>query len=270
MAECLRLARAGMAQAAGAPPGDAAAALGKGGKGIVKGKGKGKGSSLAEQVQRIGTVLVNHERSLNTLVDRCSYVFLLWDEAAQQAVLTIRGEWRCLEKERRDAHAKAREEVEAAGVQPQLLDHPLTASQRSLVHAALLDHVVTQLPAQHEAMEAATALRDYSAAGVDKSVFRLKARYDAPKAGRVWLIALMTTDETKVGYRDLLDKCCSIELKDKLRVTHMRSQDGPTIKLLLGIWSNTQGGNVQGQGDGGDYMDGIEAVQRGVRRRRGN
>jgi hypothetical protein len=43
MAEALRLAHAGMAQAAGAPPGDAAAALRKGGKGRGKGKGKGKG-----------------------------------------------------------------------------------------------------------------------------------------------------------------------------------------------------------------------------------
>ena len=68
------------------------------------GKGAGKDKGKDQLVKAMGRVLVAHERSLNLLLDRSSFVVLLKDEAVKKDMVTLRSEWRRQDNHGRNCH----------------------------------------------------------------------------------------------------------------------------------------------------------------------
>jgi len=77
----LRAAQAAMAEAE--PKGKG------GGGGRGKGKGKGKGG-IEARIKAVESVLVQHERSIHMLEDRCTYVIMVREARIQNEFLKLR------------------------------------------------------------------------------------------------------------------------------------------------------------------------------------
>ena len=93
-------------------------------------------------------VVTSQERSINLLLDRCSYVVLLKTDEAHKRIDDLRTQWRAGEKVRRDeldVAMKAFTTGPGLGDRPKLADHPLGCSMRALLFAAMFEYIGSNL-----------------------------------------------------------------------------------------------------------------------------
>ena len=56
------------------------------GKGKGRGEGRGKGTKLEDRLRAVENVIVQHDRTIHMLVDRCSLVILVRETVHQQKI----------------------------------------------------------------------------------------------------------------------------------------------------------------------------------------
>lgn len=178
------------------------------------------------------------------LLDQCSYVVLLKTGEAHKRIDDLRTQWLAGEKVRRDEHdvaMKAFTTGPGLGDRPKLADHPLGCSMRALLFAAMFEYTGSKLGDSATERQDVKKLGGLSVEDVESSIFRMKARRETYREGRVWIWAIVLQEEPSVDYfGQILSRCCKISLPD-LPFNAQHSQDGPTVKWLNGVASQAAG-----------------------------
>ena len=95
------------------------------------------------------------------------------------------------------------------------------------------------------------ALAQLQGAALDAVIFRMRPKKDAPMEGRPWVWGLMLAERPVKEVSDFveaLDALCLYTKEQKksaaaaLQVCHSNTQDGPTVKWLMGLRKNAGGG----------------------------
>lgn len=233
-----------------------------------KGKGKGKGSDDKALLKALKSLAIVHERSINTLLDRSTFVVVVKNEAVKKDLYELRTIWRTEEKKRKADRPKppaaaggegpaAMEADEGgaavagapqpAGPPPEMAKHPM-GSQRSLLHKLIFEKM--EGLASQEFKATAKELASMAPANVDQAVFRLKPRHDDPKEGSAWVWSILLSETPEPGYRERLVRLAGFR-STEMFVSAQHSADGPIVKWLTG-----------GGGDGDEEVGNVASKKR--------
>jgi hypothetical protein len=234
------LASANAARANGRPAAAAAAVAPT--KGQRKGHGKGAHEILLSAVIPL---LTAHERAINDLLDRSSFVCVLKDETLKTGTETVRKHWKS-ESPKDPVPAAA---AAASGDQPGAMQvdkparepHPL-GSQRSVLHRLFFEMLLAEAAPEHPSRVALEFLSKLDAAQVDAAIFRLKPRHQTLREGMPWAWAFLLKEEASEQYRAALTQAKAVR-SSKIFVAPQHSHDGPLVKFLLDFKKNAEGGS---------------------------
>jgi hypothetical protein len=210
--------------------------------------GKGGGKGFDEWQKSVNIALLSHERAINTLEDRMSFVFFLKTPEVRAEVLTLRTTWRTEDKARNEKQKVAT----ASGVAAQLPDHSLGA-QRVLMFTKFLDLYLKVVPADSENHKTVSDMISTNTDAIASSIFRLKPAKDEPKEPWMWCWNLMLSENPEADpLRVQLTKLSKIRL-DTIGVAPSRQQEGPAVRSICGLKGKGRGkGGGKGGGQGED------------------
>ena len=147
--------------------------------------GEGKGTKLEDRLRTVESVIVQYERTIHTLEDRCSLVIQVRETAHQQKIQ----EYRDLHRRQGDDikkkdHAALHAAQKAGQHPPGRAAHPL-GSQRSLLLTYVLNEINAVAPAGTEGSAAVKEMLTLQTAQLDEFFVRLKAKHASrERAGR--------------------------------------------------------------------------------------
>ena len=214
----------------------------------VKGRGKGK-RNVESRLSALESIAVSHERAVHMLTDRCSWVFV-WREAAHiEELVQTRQSWRLADKAWRDARPARGGGAGSAGSAGEVAAHPL-GSQRAIMFALMVEKCSTLATGDANSTPAAAAgrLKLLQTDAVNAAVFRLKARFDQPKAlasgYKAWTWELVAADGMHAEVRDALGALTARRC-EAVSFHAQRSQDGPLIKAMVQAWQVSKAGEKE-------------------------
>ena len=176
----------------------------------VKGKGKGgaggkcKSTELEDRLRAVESVIVQHERTIHMLEDRCSMVILVREAIHQQKIQEFRDLHRRQGEEIKKKDHVALDAAQKAGhPSPGRTAHPL-GSQRSLLLTYVFNEINAVTPAGTEGSVAVKEMLKLQTAQLDEFFVRLKAKHDKPREGRPWVWSLTLAEVVPAELRAAL------------------------------------------------------------------
>eukprot|EP00929_Paragymnodinium_shiwhaense_P004618 TRINITY_DN105721_c0_g1_i1.p1 TRINITY_DN105721_c0_g1~~TRINITY_DN105721_c0_g1_i1.p1 ORF type:complete len:291 (+),score=73.80 TRINITY_DN105721_c0_g1_i1:80-874(+) len=205
------------------------------------------------QLRTIRSILIGHERKLNILFDRASYVFVVMDDKTKQLVADKREEWRKAEKERVEKDKKAKGKGKGEGAEKGketkqeepfegFTKHPM-GSLRSIMFKTMLDKIN-----ETENQEVKDAVVQLSKMDADSFAFRFRAKHEESVQDRPWVWELTLCENAFAEVRKLLEALRDKDRKAPIKVLPMHSQDHPSITALI---QEAKGGGKKSSGKGG-------------------
>ena len=232
---------------------------GKGGAG-----GKGKSTKMEDRLRAVESVIVQHERTIHMLEDRCSMVILVREAIHQQKI-----------QEFRDLHLRQGEEIKkkdhvaldaaaqkAGHPSPGRTAHPL-GSQRSLLLTFVFNEINAVTPAGTEGSVAVKEMLKLQTAQLDEFFVRLKAKHDRPRErpreGRPWVWSLTLAEVVPAELRAALQAIARWSKENRaglakgIQIAPQHSQDGNIVKnILKGPQKQEDDWEMDGDGENDD------------------
>ena len=207
-------------------------------------------------VALMAKLLVSHERQIEDLQDRCSYVFIMRDAEIKRLVLAERQKW-----------------VDAAP-EDRKVPHPSGASRRVMVWARLIIELGKAAKKQKEkeeaaakaagkteetscalkwatTMEAITHLESLGGDIIETAVFRLQAVHREPHTDetRPWIWKMVLSAAADPKFVTAIAHLAKFDVKiEGIQVAPSNTKDGP-IATAIGDWLKASGHN-KGKGRG--------------------
>eukprot|EP00972_Heterocapsa_arctica_P059827 8824455-Heterocapsa_arctica.AAC.1 len=179
------------------------------------------------------SLVLAHDRELQCLRDRVSWLAILKDRAVIDDVLALRERWRELEDVRRAG-------APAVGRWP---GHPL-GSLRAIIFAAVAEAVAAE-PGEDAAnlasKQAARVVGALGAAAIEECIFRLRPRHAEPADGKPWTWEITLAQGCTADLRTALSRMAEGGGL-RVRMAPMRSVDGPLSVQLRGGKGGAKGG----------------------------
>eukprot|EP00933_Yihiella_yeosuensis_P039448 TRINITY_DN3346_c2_g1_i1.p1 TRINITY_DN3346_c2_g1~~TRINITY_DN3346_c2_g1_i1.p1 ORF type:complete len:254 (-),score=59.01 TRINITY_DN3346_c2_g1_i1:448-1209(-) len=220
-------------------------------------------STDGQLVQSLARLVVAHDRQIQALEDRHTFVLLLYDPELKSATQVLRDAWRAADQKRRNSDGG-----ESQG------DAALKCSQRSLVLASVMAGIKEKFStsADSPAKAAAGQLAAMTASQLDLAVFRCKPKHDQPlnDNARPWVWQIIPADNVEgQGLRSLFNTISrDPALKDFVHITPQHSTDGNLCAKIQAMIKKSGKNADKGRGKGGGAENGADGLSpRRVRQR---